>query len=574
MASLQPVRVRGRTYWRIVESRRVNGKPRPIPVLHLGTADALLKRLTSPSATALGIRSYEHGSVATLVAAAERLDVVKIVDSEVAKSARGLSVGTTMLLAAVNRAVRPRSKRGWAEWAKGTSLRKLVTGLDPKKLTSEYFWDQMDCISLEALRRIEDRLTRQIVNALGLKLDTLFYDTTNFHTYIATTNARCTIAQRGRAKQKRNDLRLFSLALLVCRDGQIPICTQVYEGNRPDQKQFPYSLTALRERFQALSLELEAITVVFDKGNNSKDNIALIDEGKIGFVASLVPGQHAALADIRVGSYRPIESGRLEGVRRLRKKCTIWGAERTAVLFISERLRAGQIRGLNQSITKAVAKLEDWKRRLAAPNSGPKSTENAEKEIARILSAQHLCRVMQVEYRPRSTGAKRLRWRINKKERRHLETEVFGKRLLMTNRHAWSDEQIILAYRGQSEAEGAFRQLKDDEHLAVRPQYHWTDHKIRVHAFICLLGYLLTRLVEHEARALGWRECTSHVLDRLGELRLAMVLAPSPKPKARPTVSWQLEQCDDEVMRLFRSLVPDKPPFVYTCSAPPSPAGP
>jgi len=28
MASLQKVRVRGHTYWRIVESRRVNGKPR------------------------------------------------------------------------------------------------------------------------------------------------------------------------------------------------------------------------------------------------------------------------------------------------------------------------------------------------------------------------------------------------------------------------------------------------------------------------------------------------------------------------------------------------------------------
>lgn len=527
----------------------------------------MLERLTSPSAGALGIRSYEHGPVAALAACAERLDIVKIIDSEVSKSARGLSVGTTMLLAAINRAVRPRSKRGWAAWAEGTSLHKLFPGLEPKKLTSEYFWDQMNCIELDALRRIEDRLTRQIVHELGLKLDTLFYDTTNFHTYIATTNTRCTIAQRGRSKQKRNDLRLFSLALLVCRDGQIPICTQVYEGNRPDQKQFPYSLTALRERFQALSLELDGITVVFDKGNNSKENIALIDEGEIGFVASLVPEQHAALAKVRANSYRPIESGRLEGVRRVRKKCRIWGAERTVVLFISERLRAGQIRGLDQSITKTVAKLEDWKRRLAAPNSGPKSTEKAERDIARILSAQHLRRVMQVEYRPERTGAQRLHWSIDKKERRRIENEVFGKRLLMTNRHSWSDEQIILAYRGQSEAERAFRQLKDDEHLAVRPQYHWTDHKIRVHAFICLLGYLLTRLVEHEARALGWRECTSHVLDRLAELRLAMVLVPNPKPKARPTVSWQLEQCDDQVMSLFRRLVPEKPPFVYTSPA-------
>jgi hypothetical protein len=43
MASLQPIRTKGHTYWRIVESRRVDGKPRPVPILYIGTADALLE---------------------------------------------------------------------------------------------------------------------------------------------------------------------------------------------------------------------------------------------------------------------------------------------------------------------------------------------------------------------------------------------------------------------------------------------------------------------------------------------------------------------------------------------------
>ena len=47
MASLQKVQVRGYTYWRIVESRRINGKPRAVPILRLGTMDALLERLRS-----------------------------------------------------------------------------------------------------------------------------------------------------------------------------------------------------------------------------------------------------------------------------------------------------------------------------------------------------------------------------------------------------------------------------------------------------------------------------------------------------------------------------------------------
>jgi len=112
MASLQRHVVKGRTYWRIVESRRVNGKPRAVPVMYLGSADSLLQRLLEAPTGRLRIRSYQHGDVAALKAAADRLKVVSIIDEHVSKRRRGLSVGTTLLLAALNRAVRPRSKMG------------------------------------------------------------------------------------------------------------------------------------------------------------------------------------------------------------------------------------------------------------------------------------------------------------------------------------------------------------------------------------------------------------------------------------------------------------------------------
>jgi transposase len=564
MPSLQKHRVGGRTYWRIVESRRVKGKPRPVPILYLGTADALLDRLLKADAGRLRVRSYEHGAVAALKAAADRLGVASIIDDSVKTSARGLSVGTTILLAAINRAVRPRSKRGWARWAKGTSLHRLFPGLEPKKLTSEYFWDQMDCISVKALEEIEEELTKRIVSTLGVELDTLFYDTTNFFTYIATTNRKSTLARRGRSKQKRNDLRIFSLALLVSRDGHIPLCSHVYEGNRPDSRQFAASLTAIRERLEKLSVGLKDITLVYDKGNNSKSNQRLADDAPFGYVASLVPSQHRDLLGLPVSSYESVASGRLEGTPVLRLKRDIWGAERTVVLFVSETLRAGQVRGLAQHMQKLLGELGAWKEKLTKPRSGPKSVESAKRKIASLLAAQHLKRIVEVHYHPKRKGARRLSWSIDQAARSHLEKEVFGKRILVTDRHSWSDEEIILAYRGQSEVEGAFRQLKDDEHLAIRPQYHWTDHKVRVHVFICLVAFLLARVVEREARKAGMRECVSGILDLLSDVRLAMMLTASGKKGGRPRASWQLEKTEPETLSLFGRLVPARPPFVYT----------
>lgn len=566
MASLQRHVVKGHTYWRIVESRRVNGKPRPVPVLYLGTADNLLQRLLEAPEGRLRVRSFRHGDVAALKAAADRLEIVSLIDRHLPdQSGRRPSVGTTLLLGALNRAVRPRSKRGWATWAATTSLERLFPGLKVGSLTSQFFWDQMDRMPLDTLRTIESELTRTVVRELGLDLDTLFYDTTNFFTYIASTNTRAKLAQRGRSKQKRGDLRLFGLALLVSREGQIPLCSHVYEGNQADSKLFPDSLSRIRERLAELSVDLEQLTVVYDKGNLSKANQALVDEAPFGYVASLTGAHHRDLMAIGLDRYTSLPKGsRLEGVPVYRCRHEVWGAERTVVLFISERLRRGQIRGLRQHLGKRLRALAQWKEQLAKPRSGPRSPQSVARRIDQLLSGQNLSEVLHIEYHADRQGGDRLEYWIDEAALHRLETDVFGKRIVATNRDEWSTEEILLAYRGQSQVEAVFRELKDDEHLALRPQYHWTDQKIHVHAFICLLALLLARIVEHQARDLGRQEGLSALLELLGSIRLAMLLQP-PGPKGgRPRADWHLEVADDDITDLFRALVPDKPPFVYT----------
>jgi len=169
-----------------------------------------------------------------------------------------------------------------------------------------------------------------------------------------------------------------------------------------------------------------------------------------------------------------------------------------------------------------------------------------------------------VKYDVKLKGANRLDYWIDEDARAHLQTQIFGKRILMTNRHDWSDEEIMHAYRGQNHVEGAFRQLKDDRHMAIRPQYHWTDQKIHVHAFICMLAFLLGRTVEYEARKISNKKSLSGILDLLGTVRLTLLLRPSGKKGGRPRCEYQLEDGDEQALRLFRRLVPQEKPLVYT----------
>lgn len=565
MASLQKYSVRGLTYYRIVESKRINGKPTPVPILHIGSREELVRRLLAPEEPSISVRTYQHGDVAALKAIADQLSIVGVINKHVGKSKRGVSVGTTMLLAAINRAVDPCSKRAWSKWATETSIHKLFD-IEPKQLTSQHFWNCMDDISPEALEAIEAELTKRVIEKFKIKLDLLFFDPTNFHTYIASDNQRSQLAQRGKNKQKRFDLRQFSLALLAARDGLIPLCSQVYQGNIPDVKAFPDSLGAIRKRLEALSSKAENITLVYDKGNNSKANQALVDESKLHFVVSLVPSHHADLMAIPVDQYRPMEDSSLQGFLAHRLKREIWGAERTVVLFISEEFRIKQIRGFEQHLNKCLAALQKWKETLAKPRTGPHSAEQAAKQIDGLLSQQHLKDILKVTYNSELTGSERLSWSLDEEKRRHLYYEVFGKRILMTNRTDWTDVDILKAYNAESGFERTFSLLKNPYHLAVRPQHHWTDQKIRVHVSICLIALMLSRLLHKIAREQHeYSGDVDTLLDDLGSVRLALLMrAPANRKAGRPHCTWMLEDRNDSTTELFKTLVPNEEPFVYT----------
>ena len=162
MATIQSKNSRGYKYWYIVESRRVNGKPRPIVLAYLGKADDLLKRLQGLTEK-LRLKSYSHGAVAALFSVANALDVPSVINKYI-KSPRqycakkpvrnNLTAGSTLLLGAVGRVCMPTSKRGWWDWAKTTTAEYLLRH-SLSKIDSQHFWDLMDALPEESIAEIE-----------------------------------------------------------------------------------------------------------------------------------------------------------------------------------------------------------------------------------------------------------------------------------------------------------------------------------------------------------------------------------------------------------------------------------
>ncbi len=143
-----------------------------------------------------------------------------------------------------------------------------------------------------------------------------------------------------------------------------------------------------------------------------------------------------------------------------------------------------------------------------------------------------------------SKGTYKLIFDINQKEIEILE-EKFGIRIIMTNRHRWETDKIIKAFHGQSDVERAFREMKNLFHMSVKPQFHWTDQKIRVHYFICIIGYLLSTLLWREVRVkLNFKGCMNTLFNMLKIIRLATIIQEDKKGKVKAT--YQLEEMDEE----------------------------
>lgn len=546
----------GKKYWSICESRRINGKPRNIIIKYLGTGETLLKKITNNEK--ISVKTYNHGDIVALLNSVVELDIINIINKYIPLNKRkerpmrdGLTVGASLVLAAIGRASHPTSKKGWYEWCKSSSL-EYCLGYSFKKIDSQHFWDQMDNLPIEAIERIEEDILKKIIDIYKIDMSFLFYDTTNFFTFIDSSNKKNELAKRGKNKQKRYDLRQIGMSLMVTKEEQFPIFHKTYEGNKNDVTIFKEVIGNVIKRLKRITKELSDITIIFDRGNNSKDNFIKIDkEEELYYVGGLVSSYFKDLIKESKDKFTTIKI-RNETIPVYRTEREIWGKERTCIVVESKQLKEGQIRGIYQHLEKKYKILQEFKNRLEDDNKRKKrySKEDIENRLNKIIKGQFIKDILKYEIIEKNKDVYSFTYYIDNNIFSKLKEEILGMRILVTNRHKWSNKDILLAYNGQSNVENAFKNLKNPFHLAVRPQYHWTDQKIEVHLFICIISYILTIASYTKIkRETGYKRNVNNFIEDLQKIRLACVIRGKKKK-----VEFQLEEIPKELKKMTEVL--------------------
>lgn len=240
-------------------------------------------------------------------------------------------------------------------------------------------------------------------------------------------------------------------------------------------------------------------------------------------------------------------------IYKVKKK--IWGEVRTCVVTISDKLKEGQINGIHQQLEKKYKALEEFKQQLENPNKRKHySKKEIEERLKKITAGQFISDILKYEIFELKKKTKATKdkdysfiYYIDGEAFEQIKNELLGRVILVTNRHDWDSKDIIQAYYGQSNVENVFRNLKNPYHMAVRPQFHWTEQKVEVHFLICMIGYLLTVVAYAEAKKKGYMKDIHNFMEDLNKIRLACCI----KRKVKKIVNqcWFFRKTFREIWR-------------------------
>jgi transposase len=516
-------KVKGKTYLSIGETHWVDGRAKTTILKYLGSAEKVYRIfLGLDKEETEYCHRYQFAAPLALHQIAEEIKLIETINRHTKKREQGVSVGEYIHIITLNRALYPRSKMGIRWWYERTILPGILR-IPPEKLTSQAFWDHMEYLNEGEIERIEKELSSRIIELYDLNTECLLYDITNFYTFIQEHEGN-ELPKKGKSKAKRFDFNQINLALLVTKEDEIPLMHQTYEGNRHDAKKFPEIISKLADRFVMFSKSVNKVTIVFDKGNNSKASMELLDDTPYYFVGSLKPYDYKHFLEIPLEKFPlvPMENGeedkKKDDIFAYRTREEVLGAERTVVVTYEQKLYNRNLKTFIKSIEKRKNEFEELESKIGQRRYRTKSAIEKKAEKIQTKAPEALFDVEVAE----KEGSITLDYAVNKTVYNE-KLKSFGKTILFTNNHEWSTAQIIRVYRGKAKIEDDFKRMKSPIMICIEPVFHWTDQKIRVHAFSCVLALMLLLLLKRKLLMAGVKLSLERVIEELSDVQLSVI---------------------------------------------------
>jgi transposase len=378
----------------------------------------------------------------------------------------------------------------------------------------------MGYIDQATIKNIEIDISRILIEK-GIKPSILYLDESNWFTYGDNYDNKSELLKKGFNKKHRYDKNQAGVALVTNEDN-IPFMHETYAGNIHDSTEFPELIDGIVNYLTDLKINTEDITLVFDKGNNSTDNIGKLIS-KMSFVASAKFDQAEDLLDIPLEDFKHIYTNSKDHeIYGSRTKYTFFGKEFTTIITYNKATYTLQKESYLSSKAKILAKLTDLKRRLESDRGKERDKSSVEREISDII-IKDFRSIIGYEVSDIPKGKKKPKIKFwTRKQNETKREKSFGKLIIFTDKSEWHSKKIVQTYNNKYLVEDDFKLLNDELLVPIGPIYHRKDFNIRVHVFLAIVGLLFYRY-------LAWRTkrfnlTLKKLIDNLSQIRIALVL--------------------------------------------------
>ena len=559
MAHIHKKMKKGRPYYYVRETARVDGKPRVVNQVYLGSPEKIMKMATQGGGMPEKIKVHEFGALWLAHLIEQEIDIAGLIDGIIPreKNEQGVSVGDYFLYAIYNRMIDACSKRAMPEWYRKTAI-QFIRPVKVDELSSQQFWKKWNRVDEKQVQQIAEEFLCRVATVEHSSSDCFMFDTTNYYTFMSS-HTESELAQRGKNKEGRHWLRQVGVALLVSRDKRIPLYYKEYEGNRHDSKVFlqliPDVFATMKERVS----DGVNLTVVFDKGMNAEDNIALIDsQPHINFITTYSTYYSEDFIHVGIDQFTPVATEKnarlaLDGKEddqlvAWRTEGEYWGRTRAVVVTYNPLTATKQRYNFEKKLIKLQDHLFEFQSKVN------RYAVHWRKKSVALNRYKDLCNELHLPsdlYHVEVTAhGNKLRMNFRKNHyriKRYLDR--FGKNIIVTDNNDWSTDDIVRASLDRWTIEDGFRQSKDDDLVAMMPIRHWTDSKIRCHIFTCVAALCLLRIIEVRLRKAGLKISAKTAMNRMHHLHSCLTWLPGKRKAVR-----MLEEPDDDQAEILRAF--------------------
>jgi len=405
---------------------------------------------------------------------------------------RELSLGEAIV---VGRLVKPGSDLSTWNWIRENSAISELTRVSLARIKKNAVYEISDQL-LKHKKTIEQHLLEREQELFPNRQSLYLFDLTNF--YMEGNCENNSLAQFGKSKEKRNDLRIVSLALMVDADG-FPVTSRIYKGNIGE----PATLSDILEDMGYLNpngqleFEMTKPTLVMDRGIATTDNIQLVKDCQLPYIVVERSPKHKDYAEDFGDYHKTFERIVRKGQQDVWIQKTSDSDDKSCrVLCVSEGRKAKEKAIADRWVKHATDDLQRLRSSIHKGNI--KAIDKVNQRLGKIKGRYSgFTKRFSSKITSDADGKKAvdLVFKTLKADPEEKET-LFGCYVIETNRQNLTAEKIWHLYMALTRVEAAFRSLKTD--IGTRPIYHQLARRTEAHIFVSILAYHLLISIEYQ----------------------------------------------------------------------------